>query len=217
MNGEVPVMVATNAFGMGVDKPDIRFVYHYDVPDSLDSYYQEIGRAGRDGEDADAFLFYRRQDIGSQGFKTAEGRIDPDVLEQLAERLAEQAAPVNPDEIARDVGISSRKATSAIQKLEDAGAVETLESGEVVALDALEPAEAIQVVTDEEQERRIASSERLGQMRDYAEETKRCRRELLLRYLGDDFEGPCGHCDNCEAAFGETAVDPAVGTRREVG
>jgi len=66
MNDEVPVIVATNAFGMGVDKPDIRFVYHADVSESLDGYYQEIGRAGRDGRPAEAVLFYRHQDINAQ-------------------------------------------------------------------------------------------------------------------------------------------------------
>src|SRR3954452_24748646 len=101
MNGEAEVIVATNAFGMGIDKADIRFVYHYDASDSLDSYYQEIGRGGRDGEKAEAILFYRRQDIGSQSFKTSEGKIDAAVLERLATRIAEEDGPVNPDEVGK--------------------------------------------------------------------------------------------------------------------
>ena len=73
MRGDVPVIVATNAFGMGVDKSDIRFVYHADVSDSVDAYYQEVGRAGRDGEPAEAVLFYRPGDISSQRYKTGQG------------------------------------------------------------------------------------------------------------------------------------------------
>ncbi len=68
MDGAVQILVATNAFGMGIDKPDIRFVFHYDVPDSVDSYYQEIGRAGRDDDPAEAKLFYRQEDFGVARF-----------------------------------------------------------------------------------------------------------------------------------------------------
>src|SRR5215472_9259260 len=75
MQGDVPVIVATNAFGMGVDKPDIRFVFHADASDSLDAYYQEIGRAGRDGNPAEAVLFYRAQDINAQQYKTGGGNV----------------------------------------------------------------------------------------------------------------------------------------------
>ncbi|HEV2279976.1 MAG TPA: ATP-dependent DNA helicase RecQ, partial [Acidobacteriaceae bacterium] len=83
MHGETPVIVATNAFGMGVDKPDIRFVYHADPSDSLDAYYQEIGRAGRDGKPAEAVLFYRAQDISAQRYKTGSGNIKTAEMEAV--------------------------------------------------------------------------------------------------------------------------------------
>ena len=68
MSGELDVVVATTAFGMGIDKPDVRFVLHAEPADSLDSYYQEIGRAGRDGRPALAVLHYRSEDLGLQQY-----------------------------------------------------------------------------------------------------------------------------------------------------
>jgi ATP-dependent DNA helicase RecQ len=215
MSGDAEVIVATNAFGMGVDKPNIRFVYHFDAADSLDAYYQEVGRAGRDGEKAEAILFYRKEDIGAQSFKAGEGKIDPEALQQLASRIAGEEGPVDPQQVAEDVGISGRKLTSALQRLEDAGAATTLPDGQVMAVEDADPEEAAHIAAQAQEARRTAKKERLEQMRAYAD-AGGCRRELLLRYLGDDFQGPCGYCDNCEAAVGVKTMGAGGGTRREV-
>jgi ATP-dependent DNA helicase RecQ len=215
MTSNAEVMVATNAFGMGVDKPDIRFVYHYDPSESLDSYYQEIGRAGRDGKDADAVLFYRTEDVGAQSFKVSEGKLDPELMQRVVERVAEEHRPLDPKTLANEVGLSQRKLTTTLMRLQDAGAVELLPGGDVRAVDSADTEESVQAAAEEHELRREGRRERLQKMRMYAETTG-CRREMLLRYLGDMFQGPCGKCDNCEAAAGKVRVDPKAGTRREV-
>jgi ATP-dependent DNA helicase RecQ len=75
MAGKVRVIAATNAFGLGVDKPDVRFVIHRDVPASVEAYYQEAGRAGRDGDFARCTLIYRPADLGRAAFLAGGGRL----------------------------------------------------------------------------------------------------------------------------------------------
>ncbi|MFL6449775.1 MAG: RecQ family ATP-dependent DNA helicase [Bryobacteraceae bacterium] len=215
MNGEAEVIVATNAFGMGIDKADIRFVYHYDAPDSLDAYYQEIGRAGRDGEKAEAILFFRQQDIGAQAFHTGQGKVEPKQLETIAETLSEKNEPVEPKELAGEMNLSTRKLTNALHRLEDAGAVEVLPTGEVQLAEGTDIADATQEAAEQQEQRKERNKERLREMRDYAD-TPTCRRELLLRYFGDEFTGPCHNCDNCEREDPEAIVEVEGGTRREV-
>jgi ATP-dependent DNA helicase RecQ len=215
MSGDAEVIVATNAFGMGIDKPDIRFVYHFDAPDSLDAYYQEIGRAGRDGERAQAILFFRKEDIGAVAFHTGAAKAGEDELNRVMEVLAEKRSPVETGEVARLADLSNRRAQTILRKMQDADAIQVLASGKVKVKRNADLERASELIAANDDERQQTNKERLDQMRNYAETTG-CRRELLLRYFGEPFDGPCHNCDSCEAMTPEATLDPSVGTRSEV-
>jgi ATP-dependent DNA helicase RecQ len=197
MAGDVPVMVATNAFGMGIDKPDVRFVYHADVSDSLDAYYQEIGRAGRDGEPAEAVLFFCSRDIGAQQYR-ASGGTDSAEVEAVAAALVNHGGPMLGEDLAAATGISRRKLTNLIHKLEETGVIAQLESGKVEILGGKSVEDVVRLATAQQQMLNDVRKRRLEQMRQYSE-GRGCRRHILLRYFGDEQAQPCGNCDRCEA------------------
>lgn len=189
------VVAATSAFGMGIDKPNVRFVAHASTPDSLDTYYQQIGRAGRDGAQAHALLFYRPEDLGLARFFTA-GRPDEQLLRTLFGVL-DPTQPTKLKDLRNELSVPGRRLTSAVNVLEEAGAVRSTRKGFVRTTASADAAVAAALEMTELRERVDLS--RVEMMRGYAE-TYSCRRISLLSYFGEYLDNPCGNCDRCLAA-----------------
>ena len=202
MSGDHDVIVATIAFGMGIDKHDVRFVIHASVSESLDAYYQEIGRAGRDGQPAEAILFFDPKDLNLRRFQTGAGDLPEDEVVAVLRELHRHPGPDDPTAIRETFGLGDSQMLRIINRLEDAGSVEIEPDGTIETLHRQRDirADAEAAVATQRQHQQFARS-RLEMMRRYADQVS-CRRAELITYFGEAFEPPCGHCDNCEAGHG---------------
>jgi len=226
MEGERRVMVATNAFGLGIDKADIRFVLHYQLPATLEAYYQEAGRAGRDGELARCTLLFLRGDKAIQQFFMA-GRYPGEEDAAAVVRALQQEPPEGADAwtlplVQARVGRPRAKVQVALGLLRKDRIVAQARDGSL-RLQAREAGgQRMRELTASYGKKRDLDREALERMVFYAQ-TGQCRWRVLLDHLegGSPFER-CSHCDNCRRIAAHEAVveellrnAPAGGTQAD--
>lgn len=206
LRGDHDLVVATSAFGMGVDRADVRCVVHAGPPTSLDAYYQEVGRAGRDGDPARALLVVRPEDFGLNQYLRSGGVPRRATLAAVLGAVADGAADLRA--VAGDSGLAARTASRAVGVLLEVGALERDARGGLRATGVTAAAAAGRAAARHE-ERRAVERSRVEVVRAYADTTD-CRRRLLLELLGEPHPRPCGRCDSCDAGTSAVVEDAPV-------
>jgi ATP-dependent DNA helicase RecQ len=196
------IMVATSAFGMGIDKPNIRYIVHYQAPGSLEQYVQEVGRAGRDGRTAHCILLFDPADLDIQERLQALSRPTVWHLARLEAALTawatEHRAPTSAA-LVYSAGVPLRIGEVLLSDLELAGLVERDQEGRITVVVPLETFSAgARDLVAKLKTFRYESERRLRVVADYAQ-SEECRSVFLRRYFGEEHPPRCGTCDRCRA------------------
>jgi ATP-dependent DNA helicase RecQ len=196
--GGLEVLCATSAFGMGIDKADIRAVVHRTMPDSLEAYWQEAGRAGRDGETSDCILMYRPEDQSVHQHLHRRSRPSETTVAKMVLLLSRvETATPQADVIAHIAEVAEVARSGVVSLLEDLDRLGYIGEFKTGIRFKGDPAEAMEALAEHYATQVEVETSRLEMVAAYAESIT-CRRRYLLNYLGDDYPGElCLRCDNC--------------------
>jgi ATP-dependent DNA helicase RecQ len=200
MNETIRAVVATNAFGLGIDKPNIRFVVHYDLPGSLEAYTQEAGRAGRDGLKSRCILIYRMSDTRVQNYFLTGKYPDIEEVQRVFGTLQvfdDQEHGVSMTDLRKILQLPLTKLKVILALLKKSGFIESPSKSTYALSEAARTNPALVLSLANYETKKSYDQSKLAMMLQYAENTS-CRRRFILNYFGEDFETPnCGTCDNC--------------------
>jgi len=213
--GRKVVMLATNAFGLGIDKPDIRYIIHYQMPGSPEAYVQEAGRAGRDGKPSRCVLLYQPEDLGIQEHFLKEAHPTKAQARMVAEGLyawSDEGKEVSVRDLAMSLALPERRVRVILSVLEGMGVAEEVKAARWKGVDPRPSREQIDKAAMVFEARRISDRRRLEALLKYMN-LQRCRVQMLRAYFGEAEGEKCGLCDSC-AGLDSEVFDPGSADER---
>jgi len=195
-SGTIPMIAATNALGMGIDKPDIRFIAHVDVPGSITAYYQEVGRAGRDGEPATGVLLYDSADQAVQRYFIRSAQPTAEDFEVMRRAIEEAVDPPGLMTIKSRTGLHPTRVTVVLAELCEQGFVRKTLVGrrQCYAWTGQEGEPDLQRY----RRQLTVRNDELDAMLAYGRGEPACLMQALRVALGDAEAVPCGRCERCQ-------------------
>jgi ATP-dependent DNA helicase RecQ len=213
--GRKVVMLATNAFGLGIDKPDIRYIIHYQMPGSPEAYVQEAGRAGRDGKPARCVLLFQPDDIAIQEHFLKEAHPTKSQARKVAEGLyawSDEGKEVSVRDLAMSMALPERRVRVILSVLEAMGVAVEIKASKWTGVEPRPTQQQVDKAASVFEARRISDRRRLAALLKYMN-TQVCRVQMLRAYFGEPEGEKCGLCDSC-AGLDSEVFDPGEADER---